>query len=115
MKRQLPLGSEGSDHGMTRTGSSAEASTDHSASINDYLSAYLRGSLERAGDRLCVGKDEAQERVFGPVAVVVGGGVGLREEGAVATLGGLEEGDVGVGHDLFASVGRDADEGIVGR
>src|SRR6185437_4766186 len=92
-----------------RTGSSAEASTDHSASINDYLS----GSTRLAGTGLCVGENEAQEGVLRPVAVVAGGGIGLGEEGAVAALGSLDEGDTGVRHDLVASIGRDPDEGVI--
>jgi hypothetical protein len=53
--------------------------------------------------------------VFGPVAVVVGGGVGLGEEGAVSAVGRLDESDVGVGGDLIARLGDEADEGVVER
>ena len=60
-----------------------------------------------------VGQEEAEEGVFGPVAVVAGGGVGLGEEGAVASVVGFDEGDVGIGGDLFEGFGGDADEGIV--
>ena len=51
--------------------------------------------------------------MFGPVAVVAGGGVRLGEEGAVASVLGFDEGDVGIGGDRFVGLGGDADEGVV--
>ncbi len=62
---------------------------------------------------LGVCQEEAEEGVFGPVAVVVGGGVGLGEECAVSAVGCFDEGDVGVGGDLCAGLGDEADEGVV--
>jgi hypothetical protein len=38
MNLRSPVLSDGSDHGTTSTGSSAEHSTDHSESITNYLS-----------------------------------------------------------------------------
>src|SRR5665213_1066959 len=69
MKRRLPLGSEGSDQGMTRTGSSAEASTDHSASINDYLSACLKaeGWLSTCVDEQQAKKQEKRNTGVSPL------------------------------------------------
>ena len=64
---------------------------------------------------LSIRKDKTDEGVLGPVAVVAGGRVRLREEGAVAALDGFEEGDMRVRDDLVASIGGETDEGIVER
>ena len=63
--------------------------------------------------RCRVGEEEAEEGVFGPVAVVAVGGDGSGEEGAVASVGGFDEGDVGIVVNLVAGFGSDTDEGIV--
>jgi hypothetical protein len=52
--------------------------------------------------------------VLGPVAVVVGGGIGRCEEGAVAAAFGFEQRDVRIGGDGCAGLVGEADEGIVG-
>lgn len=98
------------DQGTTRTGSSGAHSTDHSASMSVYLSCFSGvAKVRRSG----VGLEEAQEGVFGPVAVVLGGGVGVGEEGAMAAVTRLGEGDVGVGEDGGAGLRGEADEGII--
>ena len=58
-------------------------------------------------------EDEAQGGVFGPVAVVAGGAIGWRKEGAVATMFGLEQRDLRIGGDLFPRLCGEPDEGIV--
>ena len=64
-----------------------------------------------------VGEDEAEGGLLGPVAVAgrFGSGAGVGEEGAVATVSGFDEGNVGVGEDSGAGGGGDADERVVER
>src|ERR1019366_7690115 len=66
----------------------------------------------RASD---VGKDKAEKRGFGPVSVVSPAPVGLCEEGAVATVLSLQQGDVRVGFEGGKCLGRDVDKRIVER
>src|ERR1700760_4809263 len=106
MKRQLPEGSEASDQGTTSTGSSAEHSTDHSESIVTILQTTERKSSG-------VVQEKAHQGMFGPVAVVAGGGVGRGEKGAVADAPCLDQRGRGVSEDLFAALGGEADEWIV--
>src|SRR5438093_13438059 len=68
MNLRLPVLSDGSDHGTTSTGSSAEHSTDHSESITNYLSVPGDEAVKKGN--LGVGQKKTQQRMFGPVAVV---------------------------------------------
>jgi len=88
MKRRLPEGSDGSDHGTTSTGSSEEHSADHSESITNYLS--VTEAWFACGGNLGVGEKEAEKSVFGPVTIVAAIGIRLGEEGAVAAVVGRD-------------------------
>jgi hypothetical protein len=62
---------------------------------------------------LAVGQKKAQQRMFGPVAVVAAALVRLGEKGAVAPVLALLQRDVGIRFDLGAALIGDTDEGIV--
>src|ERR1700692_971463 len=111
MNLRLPVLSDGSDHGTTTTGSSAEHSADHSESITNYLSV-TGGEAVRNGN-LAVGQKEAQQRMFGPVAIVAAAFIGLGEKGAVASVFTFFQRDVGIRFDLGAALIGDTDEGVV--
>src|SRR5277367_604697 len=113
MKRRLPEGSDGSDHGTTSTGSSGEHSADHSESITNYLSVTEACAV--CGRNLGAGEKEAEKSVFGPVAIVATVGVGLGEEGTVAAVVGRDQPDIRVCFELAATLVGDADERIVER
>src|SRR6266851_8042260 len=106
-------GFDGSDHGTTRTASSAEHSTDHSESI--YQSYLLRALVSAASAESGVGEEETQQSMLRPVTVVAAGGIGWGEEGAVPAVEGFDVGDVGVREDGGAALGEEAQEGVVRR
>src|SRR5258708_11218262 len=111
MNLRLPVLSDGSDHGTTSTGSSAEHSTDHSESITNYVSVTGDEAVRKGS--LAVGQKEAQQCMFGPVAVVAVALVRLGEKGAVAPVLTFLQRDVGIRFDLGATLIGDTDEGVV--
>ena len=60
-----------------------------------------------------VGKDEAEQRGLGPVAIVSLALAGLGEEGAVAAVLGLHQGDERVRNQRGPCLRLDGNEGIV--
>src|ERR1700716_3101503 len=113
MNLRLPVLSDGSDHGTTTTGSSAEHSADHSESISNYLSVTGDEAVRKGN--LAVGQKEAQQRMFGPVAVIAAALVRLGEKGAVASVFTFLQRDLGIRFDLGAALLGDTDEGVVQR
>src|SRR5258708_28700554 len=113
MNLRLPVLSDGSDQGTTTTGSSAEHSADHSESITHYLRAP-GDQADEEGD-LGARQKKAQQRMFGPVAVVAGSPVRLSKKGAVASVLAFHQGNVGIRVDLVAALVRETDERVVQR
>src|SRR5438445_6062983 len=113
MNLRLPVLSDGSDHGTTTTGSSAEHSADHSESITNYLSVTGDEAVRKGN--LGVGQEKAQQRMFGPVAVVPGGPIRLSKKGAVPPMLAFHHRDVGIRIDLVAAFGGETDERVIQR
>src|SRR5947209_3153389 len=104
MNLRLPVLSDGSDHGTTTTGSSA----DHSESITHYLSVTGDEAVRKGN--LGVGQKKAQQRMFGPVAVVPGGPIRLSKKGAVPSMLAFHHGDVGIRIDFIPAFSGETDE-----
>src|SRR5260370_29113181 len=103
MNRRLPVLSDGSDQGTTSTGSSAEHSTDHSESITNYLS--VTGDEAVSKGNLTVGQQKAQQRMFGPVAVVPERLIRFSQKGAVTPTLALPQRDVEIRVHLVTALG----------
>src|SRR5260370_14161051 len=102
MNLRLTVLSDGSDHGTTTTGSSAEHSTDHSESITNYLSVTGDEAVRKGN--LGVGQKKAQKRMFGPVAIVAAALIRLGEKGAMAPVLTFLQRDLGLRFDLRAAL-----------
>src|SRR5258706_4314466 len=113
MNLRLPVPSDGSDHGTTSTGSSAEHSTDHSESIINHLSV-TEVEAAKEGD-LTVGQKKAQQRMFGPVAVVPERLIRFSQKGAVTPTLALHQSDVGIRVHLVAALVGETNERVVQR
>src|SRR5258706_12702465 len=113
MNRRLPVLSDGSDQGTTSTGSSAEHSTDHSESITNYLS--VTGDEAVSKGNLTVGQKKAQQRMFGPVAVVPERLIRFSQKGAVTPTVALHQSDVGIRVHLVAALVGETNKRVVQR
>jgi hypothetical protein len=81
----------------------------------DRLKNIRRTSQRALGTILCVGEQETQQGVLGPVAIVSSVGVGLGEKSAVAAVVSCDQPDIRIGFESAATFIGNADEGVVQR